>query len=135
MTAKEFLAQGRWIDKRIEFKLEEVERLHAKLTTGRMARLTGMPRGGKGVDFADSIAQVIALEEQINAEIKKLCTVKRQIIEAIAAVEDMRYRTLLEYRYRNDMQFDCIAKCMGYDNRQILRLHGEALRRIKVPGQ
>lgn len=92
-----------------------------------------MPRGGSGADWTDCVTKVLELEEQINAEIKSLCRVKREINEAIDAVEDMRYRTLLEMRYRLNLSWERIADKMCYDVRHITRLHGEALREVKVP--
>lgn len=132
MTAKEFLSQGRAIDARIDRKTEERDRLYARLTAARGANLTGMPRGGRN-DWTDAVAAVIALDDQIKAEIMALCALKRQINDAIAAVEDLRFRRLLELRYRNYMGWDAIAREMGYDVRHIYRLHGLALQAVRVP--
>ena len=132
MTAKEFLGQARQIDQRIEARCEERERLLAKLTTGRMTHLTGMPRGG-GYDWTDAVAKLVELDRQLGGEIMELCKLKREINECIGRVEDMRYRRLLELRYRNYMRWDDIADEMGYDVRQIYRIHGEALMAVQVP--
>lgn len=132
MTAYEFLSQGRRIDDRIERKKEEIERLRSRLTKAT-AQLTGMPRGGSGGDWTDADVKLLELEGVIAAEIKQLCTVKRQIIEAISAVHDTRYRDLLEMRYRNNWTFEKIAVEMNYDWRHIMRMHKEALEVVKVP--
>ena len=132
MTAYEFLSQGRRIDDRIERKKEEIERLRSRLTKAT-AQLTGMPRGGSGGDWTDADVKLLELEGVIAAEIKQLCTVKRQIIEAISAVQDTRYRDLLEMRYRNNYTFEKIAVTMNYDWRHIMRMHKEALEVVKVP--
>lgn len=132
-TAKEFLSQAQWIDARIESKCEEAERLRAKITSGRLSQITGMPRGGSGGDWTDTVAYILKLEADINNEVMKLCRVKRQIAEAIEQVEDMRYRTLLELRYRSNMKWECIAAEMNYEVRHVTRLHGEALQCVVVP--
>ena len=132
LTPKEFLSQAWQIDRRIESKIEERERLESKLTTGRIANLSGMPRGG-GYDWTDTVANVIRLTEQINAEINHLCAVKRMVNDAIDAVEDSRYRRVLELRYRNYMSWEQIAEEVGYDARHVQRLHGEALLCVVVP--
>lgn len=132
MSPKEFLAQAWQIDERIERKIEERDRIESKLTTGRISNITGMPRGG-GYDWTDAVAKIIRLTEQINAEIARLCAVKRQVIDAIDAVEDMRYRRLLELRYRNYLTWEQIADDMHYDVRNVYKLHGKALLKIKVP--
>lgn len=132
MTPKEFLSQAWYIDKRIERKIEERERLWTKLAAGRGTNLSGMPRGGH-YDWTDSVVAMTALTESINKEIMELCRVKRQVNEAIEAVEEIRYRQVLELRYRHYMGWDAIAEEMGFAVRHIHRLHGKALQMVKVP--
>lgn len=146
MTAKEFLLQAWQIDARIEDKIAEIdriqekrERIMAKLTAGRASNLSGMPRGG-AYDWTDSIEAVIEADElirdhvqRVREEIKDLCRVKREVADAINAVEDIRYRRVLELRYRNFLDWLQIADRMGYDIRHVTRLHGEALLCVRVP--
>lgn len=132
MTAKEFLAQAWHIDRRIERRCEERDRLLARLTAGRTANLNGMPRGG-GYDWTDAVSRLIEMEREIGAEIIDLCRIKREVNTAINQVEDMRYRQLLELRYRNYYSWERIAREMGFDVRHIYRLHGEALLCVRVP--
>lgn len=126
MTAKKYLSRPYWIDKRIDRKQEEIDRLRAKLTKAT-ATITDMPRGGSGADWTDADIHVMELEEKIHAEIVELCRVKREVFEAIDAVEEEKYRTLLELRYRNYLTFEQIAVEMHYSWRQVMRLHAEAL--------
>lgn len=134
MTPKEFLLLAWQIDSRIERRAEELERLQTKLEAGRAANLSGMPRGGR-YDWTDTAAKVADLQREIRAEIEKLCMTKRAVNNAIDSVEDMRYRRLLEMRYRNYMTFEQIAAAMAYDVRTIHRLHGKALLRVRVPSE
>lgn len=132
MTAKEFLGQAWHIDRRIERRKEERDRLLARLTAGRTASLTGMPRGG-GSDWTNAVSRVIEMEREINAEIVELCRVKSEVNAAISQVQDVRYRELLELRYRNYYSWDKIAREMNFEVRHIYRLHGEALLCVRVP--
>lgn len=146
MTAKEYLLQAWQIDARIDEKIAEIERMEekrehimAKLTAGRASNLSGMPRGGH-FDWTDSIEAVIETDELIRyavagirKEIAELCRVKREVGETIAAVEDIRYRRVLELRYRNYLDWPSIAERMGYDIRHVTRLHGEALLCVRIP--
>ena len=132
MTPKEFLLQAWEIDSRIERRAEELDRLQTRLTAGRAANLSGMPRGGK-YDWTDTAARVADIQREIRAEIENLCRTKREVNAAIDTVEDVRYRRLLEMRYRNYMTFEQIAAAMSYDVRTIHRLHGKALLCVKLP--
>lgn len=146
MTAKDYLLRAWQIDARIDEKLAEIEhleekreRIMAKLTAGRASNLTGMPRGG-GYDWTEHLEAVIETEELIRAaiqdlrqEIMELCRVKREVADAINAVEPVVYRRVLDLRYRSYLPWQTIAERMGYDIRHVTRLHGEALLCVKVP--
>lgn len=132
MTTKDFLMLAWQIDGRIERKVEERDRIEARLNAGRLSNLSGMPRGG-GYDWTDTAANVMSLTEQIDAEIGKLCRVKRLVNEAIDAVPEVKYRRVLELRYRNYLSWEQIAEDMQYDIRWVHELHGRALLRVRVP--
>lgn len=132
MTAKEFLMQAWRTEDRIAERIEERERLLAKLTAGRGSNLSGMPRGGC-YDWTDAVSRVIEADRAIAAEITKLGEVKRLVNDAIEAVENPRRRRVLELRYRNYLRWEQIAEVMGYDVRHVTRLHGEALLDVVVP--
>jgi DNA-directed RNA polymerase specialized sigma subunit len=132
MTAKEFLRLAWRIDGRIEHRIEERERLDARLKSGRLSNLSGMPRGGQ-YDWTNTADSVVEIDKRIGDEIAELCKIKRLVNEAIDAVDDVRYRQVLERRYRFYMSWDEIAEEMGYDPRHVQRLHGEALLCVVVP--
>lgn len=132
MTAKEFLQQAWEIDKRIDAKVEERDRLNEKLTAARIGAYSAMPRGGAH-DWTDAAAHVADLSVEIDAEIRELCRIKRLVNEAINAVEVVKYRRVLELRYRNYMDWEKIAETLGYELRWVYELHGRALLRVKVP--
>lgn len=132
MTAKRFLEQAYWLDKRIERRAEEAARMRARLEKSN-SHISDMPRGGNGQDWTDADIKVMELEQRIRQEIARLCELKRQIGDAIDAVEDGRYRTLLELRYRNFETWEQIAIDMNYSYMHVYRLHSKALNAVKVP--
>lgn len=134
MTAKQFLSQAYRLDKRIERRTEDIARMRARMEKAT-AQLTGMPRGGSGGDWTDVSIRVLEYEASVKAEIAELCRVKRLIREAIDAVEDARYRELLELRYIVGMRWERIAVEMNYSFDRIKHMHGEALRAVNVPSE
>lgn len=132
MTAKEYLDRIWRIDQRIERRCEELDRLRARLEKAT-AQITGMPHGGSGGDWTDASVKAIELEQRIRGEIAEMVKVKNEVIDVINAVEDKRYRDLLEMRYRNGWRFEKIAVEMNYDWRHVMRLYHEALDAVKVP--
>lgn len=136
MTAKEkaardYLDQARHIDLRIEARIDERDRLMARITGGTK-ELTGMPRGG-GHDWTDdAIKHVEACAERISAEIVALCAAKEAVWAAIDSVEGLTLRTVLEMRYRAYRTWEDIAEELGYEVRYVKKLHLKALNHVRV---
>ena len=132
MTAKEFLRRARGVDRRVDEATERVDRLRAKLEAGRMSSLTGMPRGGSG-DWTQTADRLIELEQAVNERTRELVRWKLAAIDAIRAVEEPRLAEVLELYYIDGFTWEQVAQRMGYEVRQVYRLHGVALMRVVVP--
>ena len=133
MTPKEFLRRARAIDRRVDEATERAERIRARLEAGRLSSLTGMPRGGAS-DWTDTADRLIELEKRINARTRELVRWKLAAIDAIQAVDDGRYRELLELYYIDGFTWEQVAERMGYtDVRWVYVLHGRALKEVRVP--
>lgn len=132
MTAKEFLRRARSVDRRVDETEERIERLRARLEAGRMSSVTGMPRGGSS-DWTETADRLIELERRYNERVREMVRLKLAAQDAIDQVEDARMRELLELRYIDGMTWEAVAERMGYSTRQVTRLHGYALRMVRVP--
>ena len=133
MTAKDYLSQARVLDSAIDARLERIARLRA-LVSGRAARTDGMPRGGGGgVDWTETVLKIDEMERALDRDVDRLIDLKREIAEVIAAVPDMRYRTLLEYRYLCGWGWRRIARTMNYSEDWTRHAHGRALQMVRVP--
>ena len=133
MTAKEFLMLGWRVENRIDKRSEELERLRERAEAVRSSAPKSGPRGGRRADWTDAVAAIADAEARINADIVRLCRVRRLIDEAIGQVPVMNQRRVLEMRYRNYMTWEDIAREIPCDVRTVYRLHGRALLNIHVP--
>lgn len=129
--AKQFLRQVRFLDRRIEREEEQLMRLRAKLEAGRMSSITGMPRGGAG-DWTDTVDHLIVLEQRLNARVREMCQIKARAIDMIDRVDDGRFRELLDCYYIKGMTWEQVAHEMHLDLRWVYRLHGRALRAVRM---
>ena len=132
MTAKEFLRRARSVDRRVDEAQERVERLRARLESGRMSSVTGMPRGG-GSDWTETADRLIELEQAVNQRTRELVRWKLAAIDAIRSVEEPRLAEVLELYYIDALTWEQVAQRMGYTMRNVQYLHGLALLRIIVP--
>lgn len=134
MTAKEYLLQARYLDNRIASKREQIQNLN-DLATKCTSTWSDMPRSqpnGRS-RMADCIMRIIELEEEISNDMLELINLKKEITETINKLENDEYKTILEKRYLCWLTWEQIAVDMNYSVMHIHRLHGEALKRVKVP--
>ena len=133
MTAKEYLSRYRFINDGINSKLMQVEELRSKAQTVSGGNSTGTHSSQPYDRIGEITAKIVDLEREINEEIDRLVDIQREIRETIAAIPEERLRTLLEYKYLNCMTLEEIAVRMNYSYKQICRLHGKALLRVRCP--
>lgn len=133
MTAKEYLSQARYLDLRINSKIQQVASLN-DLATKATSTLTGMPRNPNHASstMEEAIAKIIDLQAEINSDIDTLVDLKRDLSATIKAVGNTEYQTVLEKRYLCFQSWEQIAVEMGYDLRWLYRIHGKALDEVQA---
>ena len=136
MTAKEYLSQARFLDNRINSKIQQVSSLN-ELATKCTATISDMPHSPNsgGSTMADAVCKIIDLQEEINKDIDRLVDLKREIMGVIKAVPNVEYQTILEKRYLCFISWEQIAVDMNYSIQHIHRMHSSALKEIVVPKQ
>ena len=136
MNAKEYLSQAMHIDQRINSKLEQVASLRALATQATSTLSDTPPSGSRNVQSMENvIVKIIDLENEINEDIDTLVDLKREIVGVIKRIDNPEYQTLLELRYLCYKPWNEIMTELGYSEPTIYRLHGEALKKILVPGE
>jgi DNA-directed RNA polymerase specialized sigma subunit len=133
MNAKEYLSQAFWLDQRINSKLEQLESLRnlsMKVTTSYEQERVNKTKEKSPMENA--IIKLLDLEREIDENIDELVDLKRKIMEIINSIESDEYRLVLEMRYLNFKTWEDISESLNYSYRQVHRIHGEALKMVKV---
>ena len=127
MNVKEYLEQVKYLDMRINSKVEQLSTLN-DLATKCTVTLSDMPRNpNKGIsNMEDTIVKIIDLQEEINRDIDQLVDLKREIMVVIKKISNVEYQTILENRYLSFMSWEQIAVEMKYSIQQIYRLRDRA---------
>ncbi len=134
MTAKEYLNQAYWLDRRIDSKLEQLSALRDTATKTTAVMYGEVVSHTRNVhSLQDVIAKIVDMQEEINSDIDALVDLKRDIMRTIKGIENPEYQTLLELRYLCFKRWEEISVVMNYNLRHIYRLHDEALEKIIVP--
>ena len=133
MTAKEYLQQAYRIDRKIRLDTEELAAARSALY-GKTARYDS--DGSKPVPCGNgtesAVLRVMELEERLTKEIDELTAKLREIELAVNAVPDEVQREVLTRRYLLYQKWEDIAEEMNYSVQHIFRLHGAALKNMRV---
>lgn len=136
MTAKQYLKQAYRLNDLIKSNQQELADLRL-LSDGvpgidySKERVQSSP--SQDAPFVHIVCQIIELENEINAEINRMVSLKLEIRSVINAVQDHDERLLLKYRYLNFMQWETICDYMSISLRTAHRIHAAALANVKVP--
>lgn len=135
MTPKQYLQQAYLLDEKINSRLRELEQLRRLEASVQGVDLTRerVQCSRRFRSQVENIAQkIIDLEQRINSEIDRLLELKLEIRKVIESVDNATEQLLLRLRYIEYKRWDEIAEIMGYSKRQVTRLHGYALQKIKL---
>ena len=129
---KEYLKRYRKIDREVNQLLMEKDEIFS-LGTKITPTYSDMPKGtGENNKTQSTIEKLEEQEEKINKKIELLYEVKENIEKALHTVEDDTLRVLLRYRYMNGLTWKKIAVNMHYTYQWVCKLHGQALRKLRV---
>ena len=134
MTAKEFLEQVRYVDRAIDSKLEQIQKLRNE-STKVTSLVSDMPHSSSPnlQRLEDTIIKIIDLEHEINRDIDRLVDLKSAARTAINAMASPDERLILELRYLCYKTWPEIAGTMGVSESTLFRAHGLALLNFIIP--
>lgn len=141
MTREEkivFLSRYKEIDDEVNRLCEELSVWRARVTK-ITPTYSSVPKGGQQEDKLQlAVEKIMELEDQIDAEIDRLQDTKQAILKAIHSVGDVGQRKVLALRYldkRKRLTWERIAEEMGYDLRQVYRIHNSAIDAMECHAQ
>lgn len=132
MTTKEYLGQISRLNRMINNKLTEIAQLKD------MAASISAPQNGDRVQTTPNFdkigtkyAKIDEMERKIDCMVDELADKKEKIIQQIDSMEDENTYNILFARYIEKKTFEVIATEMKYSWRQVVRLHGTALKQFE----
>ena len=129
MTAKEYLRQLWCLDRKINIKMMELEKLKAERGIRQMPdnqdRVTGS--GVPSDPVSDHAIRIMELEKRIDAQVDRYVNLKEKIIQQIEGMKDNTYKDILTCRYILMMNWDDVADTMHYAKPTCFKIHGKAL--------
>ena len=117
----------------------EIRSIEEELATLRMKKMhpslsiDGMPGGAGASDLSSYAAAVDKIERRLLRQKKRLLKTMYQSEQAIGSLEDSRQRSILKDRYILGLSWAKIAERQFLEERQVYRIHGDALYNIQIP--
>lgn len=132
MTTKEYLGQISRLNRMINNKLTEIAQLKdmaASISAHQNGdRVQTTPNFDK---IGTKYAKIDEMERKIDCMVDELVDKKEKIIQQIDSMEDENTYNILFARYIEKKTFEVIATEMKYSWRQVVRLHGTALKQFE----
>ena len=69
---------------------------------------------------------------EVEKDLASLYDIQVELNEKVNKVEDFNERMVLRYRYILNYTWEQISEKMGYSTRQVIRIHGEALKNFEI---
>lgn len=127
--AKEYLMSIALLDAKIDARVSEMDELKDRLLhiTATLSPDKGGGGGGTQDKMAGTMARIVDLQRQINADIDDLIDRKDAALKMLDSMKNPVHMTILHRRYFLHQPFERIATDMNYTYRWVTRLHGRAL--------
>ena len=114
---------------RIEAELEELRTMKMAISVNN----DGMPHRSDQNDMSGYAAELDQLERSLREERCKRVSAYKDIVKRIKSLHSENELDVLFYRYIRGLAWWEIAEKMGYSERWVLKIHGEALAHLKLP--
>lgn len=136
MTTKEFLRQSHRLNDLINSNLNELSMLRDLATNISAQTFDRDKLSGTGYvtsRIEEIVVKICGYEIQVNDEIDRFVDLKQDIRCAIVDVIDRDQQLLLRMRYLECLPWPEIQEKMVLSKQQVHKIHGEALKMVRVP--
>lgn len=127
-TAKQYLNRVRRIDKEISALLRLVQTTRESLESITQNYNSD---GAQVTKDPHKFDRLIELESLVDAKIDEQLDLKAEILKTIMRLDDRRQRLCLMEYYIEMKTFEQVAVDMNYSWRQIMNIHGHALKEVQ----
>lgn len=128
--AKRYLSRIRNIDRKIVGLKSTLANSRDSLTVGGMSYDEPHIRSQPGDKMSAKVAKLVDLEREISREIAKMIELKCNTLVTICRIDDYEQQNILIARYIDLMTWDEIAYEYHKSNRQVYRIHRNALQAL-----
>ena len=132
---KKFLQKAYRLAEEIEINQEELNRLTELSTMLKgldYSQTKIQTSGSSDAAFVNKVNEIADIKEKINAKLMELKELRNSIWKAIYTLDNTEERLVCLYRYLKFYDWETVADKMHLSLRQVYRVHGFALKNIKI---
>lgn len=132
MTAKEYLSRIIILKQRITSRIDELNEMRAMAVSISVSTdREYVQSSGSGDAICNAVANIVNAEKQLAEVISQYMQEREEAKNRIEKMDDETLREILYLRYISGKSLSAVAETMHYSDRQIIRLHGEALSKFE----
>lgn len=126
--AKDYFAQIRKTDRLIQRLTDTVNTLRSSLTSqSYKLKPDKVQTSGPKDTLGGTIVKIMSLEDNINARIDELVTMKKDAFNMISKIPDLDQQNVLIGRYIQMKKWEDLAAEFEYTTQWLFEIHGKAL--------
>lgn len=126
--AKDYFAQIRKTDRLIQRLTDTVNTLRSSLTSQSYElKPDKVQTSGPKDTLGGTIVKIMSLEDDINAQIDELVTMKKDAFNMISKIPDLDQQNVLIGRYIQMKKWEDLAAEFEYTTQWLFEIHGKAL--------
>ena len=126
--AKDYFAQIRKTDRLIQRLTDTVNTLRSSLTSQSYElKPDKVQTSGPKDTLGGTIVKIMSLEDDINAQIDELATMKKDAFNMISKIPDLDQQNVLIGRYIQMKKWEDLAAEFEYTTQWLCEIHGKAL--------
>lgn len=126
--AKDYFSQIRKTDRLIQRLTDTVNTLRSSLTSQNYElKPDKVQTSGAKDTLGETIVKIVALEDDINARIDELVSMKQEAFTMINRIPDLDQQNILIGRYIQLKKWEDISEELNYSMQWVFELHGKGL--------
>ena len=126
--AKDYFSQIRKTDRLIQRLTDTVNTLRSSLTSQNYElKPDKVQTSGAKDTLGETVVKIIALEDDINARIDELVSMKQEAFTIINRIPDLDQQNILIGRYIQLKKWEDISEELNYSMQWVFELHGKGL--------
>lgn len=132
MSTKQYLSQIERLDRMIQNKLSDICNLkHMATSITRVAKEVSVQTTLGQDRLGDAVSKIVDLENETGRLVDEYIGKRKRIIEQIDGIKDSNMYHILSERYIARKDWNVICAEMGYTFRNVMYLHGNALKEFE----